>query len=656
MLLVVASLALTGTRFGLDLDLDDRRCRWWCPVAVVVVAATDPEEEESSSARTRIAVIGGGISGSFVTKYLTDYDTDCSLDITVFDPPPSEDHQGSRVASHVLPDGTVVEKGAFIVFGGNRLVNEMIEGSVAAAAASSPGGDDDDDRILRKTKPHSDGVDSDDPEIRTGLGVFDGIDKARATGGGEAPGKTAFPILLNGMTVEEQTSFMLWRYNLDLYRIDRATKAAAESFDAIYGLLSNTDDASSFFDSPNDIWEALGLSHLANVSFADYLEEIGAGPSVAWWRRLLEFSTLVPQQGIVGTEFYEPINICNNNQVNAEMTALAGLVNSAASSGALFAVEGGNDRLIESAFWQASKNREKACSSSSSTIKHNPTRIQTLVSSDFRQKIELFDTDGKVVDSLPYDLVVVATPLQFSGIEFMGKGSVFDESTLYYLPLNEMVDGESSDANLHQHIHALGGDLHLPSSAKRPYTDVVTTFVARADLQPGYFFGTTDGGGGGGNGEDALPELPRSILLTKDGRDRTGGISSIGQITRDVYKVFSSSELSETVVREIFGAEAYIEHVTVWGGPRGGATPAFAGAGEASRSTEFLLYNGGRLEDDNDIHRHVGNHAIYYTNAMESAVSAIEIAAIGAKSVAKLLARRLGLVTPSDGRGPGDEL
>ena len=272
--------------------------------------------------------------------------------------------------------------------------------------------------------------------------------------------------------------------------------------------------------------------------------------------------------------------------------------------------------------------------------------IGTLVSSDFRQSIELFGADGKVVDPTPYDIVVVATPLQFSGIEFMGKGSVFDDSLLYYLPLNEMVDSERSDANLHQHVHALGGDLHLPSSAKRPYTQVVTTFVANADLRPEYFFGSND---------DENPDLPGSILFTEEGRDRTG-MSAIRQITRDVFKVFSSSELSEALVHDVFGDAAYIEHTKVWGGPRGGATPAFNGAGEASRSTEFLLYNGGRQEDEMDEHRHVGKHAIYYPNAIESAVSAIEIAAIGSKSVAKLVARRLGLVRPVDRTRNGDEL
>ena len=605
----------------------------------LISVSTASDSTESNP--TRIAIIGGGISGSFATKYLSDYDVDCSLDITVFDPPSSKGNQGSRVASHALEDGTVVEMGASILFGENKLVNDMIAGSVGMVD------DDGNDETLRKTKPHTGGVNSNDPEIRNGIGVYDGrSDDIK---------KPTFPLLLSNMTDEEQTSHMMWRYNLDLWRVHTATKAALESFEVIYDYLDNNDDESTFFDSPNDIWEAVGLSHEASVSFEEYLQGIGVAPSVSWWKRLLATYMRLGHQGSVQSELLEPINIYNNNQINSQMTGLAGLVNSAAAMGNWFAVEGGNDKLISSAFQQAAKNHEKACSGKhdASTIKRLPIEIRTLLSSDFQRTIELFNEDGKLVDLKPYDIVVVATPLQFSGIEFMGKGSVFDDGVLYYLPLNEMVNSEKSDANLHEHIHSLGGDFHLPSSAKRPYAQVVTTYVANGTLEPSFFQMDDD------NERDR--DLPRSILFTENGRNQTG-ISSISQITRDVYKVFSSSELSQQTIQEIFGKNAHIEYTKVWGGSKGGATPAFHGAGEASRSTQFLLYNGGRQEDDGDgdygssSNANTHQHGIYYTNAMESAVSAIEIAAIGSKSVAKLIARRLGLVNPRSSNTNGDEL
>ena len=593
-------------------------------LAFHLVAARSNSKE---SKPTRIAIIGGGISGSFVTKYLTDYDVDCSLDITVFDPPPSDNNQGSRVASYTLEDGTVIETGGSIIFEDNKLVNEMIEGSVGLVDENG------NDQSLRKTLPHTDGVDSDDPEIRNGLGVYDGT--------------TPFPLLLTNMDDDAKTSTMLWRYNLDLFLVHKATEAALDSFKMIYEFLENTQDESTFFDSPNDVWEALGLSHLASVSFEEYLMELGVVAGTKWWttfKNLVRSPWLLGEQGEVQTELYEAINICNNNQINSEMTGLAALVNAAASTGELFAIEGGNDKLITSAFEQAARNRERTCVSRedfNATIRRVPTKIQTLVSMDFKRKIELFGDDGKIVDLEAYDIVVVATPLQFSGIEFMGKGSVFDEGLLYYLPLNEMVDSENSNANLHEHIHSLGGDHHLPSSAKRTYTQVITTLVANGELQPSYF-----------QTENSM-DLPRSILFTEQGRQQTG-ISSISQITRSVYKVFSSVELSLDVVRTVFGKDAHIEYTKVWGGPKGGATPSFHGGREASKSTQFLLYNGGG-QDDEDIDPS-RTHAIYYTNAMESAVSAMEIAAIGSKSVAKLIARRLGMVDPKKINTNGEEL
>ena len=74
--------------------------------------------------RKKIAIIGGGISGTFVTKYLIDYDVNCTtLDtITIFDAAHNDDdddmmnkafrknttlhtqnhHQGSRIASYEM--------------------------------------------------------------------------------------------------------------------------------------------------------------------------------------------------------------------------------------------------------------------------------------------------------------------------------------------------------------------------------------------------------------------------------------------------------------------------------------------------------------------------------------------------------------------------
>ena len=86
--------------------------------------------------------------------------------------------------------------------------------------------------------------------------------------------------------------------------------------------------------------------------------------------------------------------------------------------------------------------------------------------------------------------------------------------------------------------------------------------------------------------------------------------------------------------------------------------------GTSSTSTQFLLYDGehglgGGEGDDrgNDGDRDRGAApALYYVNAMEASVSAIEISAIGAKAVSKLVARRLGIITPEIIDEKGEDL
>ena len=393
------------------------------------------------------------------------------------------------------------------------------------------------------------------------------------------------------------------------------------------------------------------------------------------------------------------------------MSALAALVNSAASTGDLFAIQGGNDKLITSAFQQAIQNQIQyesfLYSSASSRIKRISKQVKIIVSDDYKSKIELFGAYGKLLGI--YDIVILATPLQFSGIEFLGKGSIFDSNALFDLPLNKddpmKKDTTTNNSNQNQdqyHPNSLNNHNFLPSSATRSYTQVVTTFVSNGTLNTSYFTNMNDNE----NGNDLIKaELPvtQSILFTEYGKNETG-ISSIGRINSNTYKIFSTNEISIQQIENIFGLNAIIEHVKVWGGSgssSGGATPAFdmdgsvgSGSGNSgngpspSYSTQFLLYdgsnNGGRggkhygedsalTEFDKAFPEDVGGSttgtgtggpvvagpAIYYTNAMESAVSAIEISAIGSKVVSKLIARRLGLIGTNNNdhrNNNGDEL
>jgi hypothetical protein len=249
----------------------------------------------------RIAIIGAGISGTFTAKYLSDFDDKCLLDITIFSPPEvetdgtsEEADQGSRVSSTILEDGTVVELGASIIFEGNKLVNEMIDG----------------DEELIKVGPHSAGRDLTDEEsrkIKKGMGIFNRKNT-----------DNPWALLLTNMTSEESKKALLWRYNLDLWRIHRATNRALESFNVIYDFIDSNHEA-TFFDSPNDVWRALGLAYAASVSFDEYLDSIGVSSHIAWWRSFWS------GQGVMRSELQTAMNICNNNQLNSQITGESSL-------------------------------------------------------------------------------------------------------------------------------------------------------------------------------------------------------------------------------------------------------------------------------------------------------------------------------------------
>jgi len=387
----------------------------------------------------------------------------------------------------------------------------------------------------------------------------------------------------------------------------------------------------------------------------------------------------------IGSCIYKP-NITIKNIRPITIIALAGLVNFAATTGELFAIDGGNDQLMPHAIRQASSQRTQSCNNNNkssstttttTTTEHDtipiiqiPHQVQTILSKPSQQGFELFLSDDNNNSTLAgtYDIVILAAPLQFCNINFLVQGSLFDSEVLSPMPLNGLVDGESEDANAHGHRVAIrGGEGHLPDSAKRRYTEVVTTVVSGGVLNASYFDLPSSSNNNDEQDEEEDGEdnsLPRSILFTEQGRERLG-FTSITQITPDtdtgVYKMFSPVKLTIAHIEMAFGASAIVEHVEVWGGKAGGATPDFnGGVGTSSKSTQFLLYDGehglGGGGGDGEGEDSGAAPALYYVNAMEASVSAIEISAIGAKAVSKLVARRLGLIIPEIIDEKGEDL
>jgi len=140
--------------------------------------------------------------------------------------------------------------------------------------------------------------------------------------------------------------------------------------------------------------------------------------------------------------------------------------------------------------------------------------------------------------------------------------------------------------------------------------------------------------------------------VTSEGKEDLYNITAITQLTNasGVYKMFSSDKLSSDVLTGLFGPNHVVEYVKFWGGPHGGATPDYRGTGVAH---DFLLYDGAV-----GIEGHTRAGALYYPSAMEqSSLACMELSALGARAVAKLIARRLGLVEArAAGDSGGDEL
>lgn len=194
----------------------------------------------------KIAIIGGGISGTFVAKYLAEYngrgeEGGCLLEkIVVYDvsPPPSSslngtdvgisnvksssdprlpnsnDWQGSRVSSLTLKDGSVIELGASIIYNGNKLVVEMMEGDPDHLKRGETLGITKNDTVKDKNERRK------NIKRPNGFGIYHGqrewlVKPSRLLSHPKYP--SFLKSILNSI-------FFIWRYNIDLLRLHFAVR------------------------------------------------------------------------------------------------------------------------------------------------------------------------------------------------------------------------------------------------------------------------------------------------------------------------------------------------------------------------------------------------------------------------------------------------
>lgn len=343
-----------------------RKYNHWLDVALLPLLATlvlvqlccfhvlGEEEVVRETRSPRIAVIGGGVGGTFVSKYLVDYDNSCQIEsLTLFDPTfrSHEDAadsqndinevstlQGGRVSTKILDDGTAVELGASILYSGNKLVSDMVDA----------------DPDLVRSYPES-----------KAFGVWDGED---------------FTINSNRKTARSFSIRLAYRYNFDIFRMNQAVEKAIDSFDKIYGLLG---DPSSFYPlSADEIWDAVGLLSLARMNFEKYLDSIDLSKDDFFAKILSNFGF-----GVLRKELITSANLSNYNQKNSQLNGLCGLVSFVPASKGVYKIEGGNYKIPLSAWKQSILNRKSRClGKKEPSIEHISKQVTSVI----------FKTDGEI--------------------------------------------------------------------------------------------------------------------------------------------------------------------------------------------------------------------------------------------------------------------
>ena len=299
-----------------------------------------PAAVASTETRYRIAIIGGGIGGTFTSKYLADYDvnhrndkrTNCLVDeIVVFDvsPTPGEYNsnassdprpphwQGSRISSLTLQDGSVVELGASILYNGNQLVVDMMNDDPDYLIRGNPMG------LSNKASENdvTKSVHGAPMKQPTGFGIYHGNQEWLL----KPVSFISYPSLLQPIL---KPLYFLWRYNFDYFRLQRAVKQAIHAFDVIYALLNNTEREVTYFANPMDMWDAIGLKSLTRVSFHEFLDELGLSrdrrlelpnngenKGRSWW----DWRSWLPGMGCLRSELVTAMTINTYNQDLNEM-------------------------------------------------------------------------------------------------------------------------------------------------------------------------------------------------------------------------------------------------------------------------------------------------------------------------------------------------
>lgn len=641
----------------------------------------------------RIAIIGGGLTGTFVAKYLTDLEKDCSIQsLTIFDPHPilgdilvvpdgtvsnlsaSTDYppSGSHLLSYRLEDNKKNDKNGQVFEVGTSILSERYFPLVTAMVKS------DRRNQLQVQRPIELGGTTEHNTMNDSIKILVHNGK----------GNIAFQVNIDNTTTTTTTmsravqySFM-WRYNLDLYIVSRLASKLSIRLRQIHEVLvnplrathNNNDDPTTTADvvpvpyqSPMTLWDQVGLHGFLYKSLDDICDRYLVRTDMSFWQRYV-----IPGQGLFRQEVLNPVCMVTYHQNTTQVNAVAGLFAYLVSTDfdSAYSIVGGNTQLVASAWDQARDVHTSNCpdnnddgedrvnsTSRTTALSHVSKRISTVVGNSIEGFV-LYDNEGTVIGN--YDIVILAVPLSIAKIDFLIKSHI-DETVLQPMPLGGLIVNSedphavSSLAKDHEGHSPL--PRQLPNAVTRPYVKATTTIVRKAVLQQEYWFPES------GNTTttiqkmmDGMKQQRWQIYMTAEGMVDEYNITAIHQLSTlpanvdegCTYKIISSQALSLDALRKLFGPNVVIEFEY----RSDTASPDYRGGKDGTASTEFLIYDGAT-----GFHGHTRAGALYYPRAMELTVSNVETQAMGAKAVANLIAQRLGWFDTYKARfGVGDEL
>jgi len=499
------------------------------PLLLLFAAAATPALGQ------RVAIVGAGVGGAASAYYLRELLGD-SASITVFE---ESVRVGGRVenVSYTNATGATVplEIGASILYSGNNHLVTAID----------------------KLKLHA------------GPPVFDSDDGTTGIWDGNR-------LVFQSSPWSLVTAFrVLWRYGWGMFKLRRVVRATLDKFTQIYGLQNGTLSGSSSsssnglaFETPEALWEALGLFDLTQLSIRDYLAAQGVG---------------APDSELV-TEFVGSIQRVNYNS-NNDINALAGLVSLCPTvTGEVVSVKEGNSAMAVAMIQAAEARLVLNVTVGSVQIMggggEGMKKSYRLLREDGQPVLIRHENENEEEEEGDFDAVIIATPFAFSKLAVLGLDK---QSVITDLP-------------------------------PRQFTDTHATFI-QGRVRPGFF------------GPSTLQQhrIPSSVYVVENASVPISSLSL--HITLNatdgtgIYKLFSSALLEDPFVDSVFLSGWEELHHREWL-----AYPSYCHPPE--KMTPFLVQPGER---------------ICYVNALETAVSAMEISAIAARNCALLLGESLGL-------------